>query len=63
MKKIVRIGDIEDQDNWRRDDTGALTPNQRVAIVVEMQNQYSRENKIQTLTRKACVRSRYVTTL
>ncbi len=40
MEKIVRIGKIEDQDAFRRQDMRRLTPNQRVAMLLEMQCSY-----------------------
>ncbi len=40
MKKKVRIGTVQNQDRWRRDDIQALSPNQRVDMLLKMQNQY-----------------------
>ncbi len=40
MNKTVRIGKIEDQDRWRRDDLRACTPDERVAMLLQMQNKY-----------------------
>ncbi len=41
MKKMVRIGKIEEQDYWRRDDLRARTPDERVAMLVQLQADYS----------------------
>lgn len=40
MKPTVRIGTINEQDQWRRDDCRALSPNQRVDMLLQMQDQY-----------------------
>jgi len=40
MKTTVRIGTIDEQDQWRRDDLRALSPNQRVDMLLQMQDQY-----------------------
>ncbi len=36
MKKIVRIGKIENQDNLRRDDIRKMSPNNRVDMMLKM---------------------------
>lgn len=40
MKKIVRIGKIEDQDNLRRADCAKMSPNERVDAVLQMQHDF-----------------------
>ena len=40
MKKIVRIGKIEDQDEFRRDDIRKMSPNARVSMLIEMQRKF-----------------------
>jgi len=40
MKKIIRIGKLEDQDDFRRDDIRKMSPNSRVNMVLEMQSQF-----------------------
>ena len=40
MKKIVRIGKIEDQDKFRRDDIRDMSPNARVSMLIKMQRQF-----------------------
>jgi hypothetical protein len=61
MKTIFRIGSVQDQDRWRRDDIQALSPNQRVAMLLEMQNQYF-DNADRPLKRVAKIRSNGATT-
>lgn len=36
MKKTVRVGSVADQDRWRRDDVGRMTPSERVGLVFDM---------------------------
>mgnify|MGYP006297358725 CR=1 FL=1 len=38
MKKVVRIGKVGDQDAWRREDVKRMSPNERVSMVLEMQD-------------------------
>lgn len=40
MKKIVRIGKVEDQDKFRREDMRRMTPNERLAMLLDMQCAY-----------------------
>lgn len=42
MKKVVRIGHISQQDDFRRADTAKMTPDERVNAVLEMQANYLR---------------------
>jgi hypothetical protein len=42
MKKVIKIGSISDQDQFRRDGYLKMTPNQRVSAVLEMQANYLR---------------------
>jgi len=56
MKRVARIGGLEDQDRWRRDDLRAMSPNRRVRILVEMQNQYT-NNAARSLKRVVTIRS------
>jgi hypothetical protein len=37
MKPRVRIGTTSDQDRWRREDTRALSPDQRFDMLLRMQ--------------------------
>ena len=37
MERIIRINNIEDQDDIRRAGTAKLTPNERLAAVLELQ--------------------------
>lgn len=55
MKKIVRIGKVEDQDHWRRDDLRACTPNERVEMLLQLQNDYF-AGQDQALVRTACIK-------
>ena len=56
MKHRVRIGTVQDQDTWRRDDIRALSPNQRVDMLLAMQSQYF-NNAPRPLTRVASIKS------
>lgn len=38
MKNIVRIGEVRDQDAWRREDIKRMSPNERVKLVLELQD-------------------------
>ena len=40
MKPTVRIGAIDKQDQWRRDDLRALSPNERVDMLLQMRDRY-----------------------
>ena len=40
MKTVVRIGRVEDQDRWRRDDLRRCTPSERVDMLLQMQAAY-----------------------
>jgi len=42
MEKIVRIGKISDQDNFRRADISRITKDERVMALLEMQANYLR---------------------
>ncbi len=42
MKKIVRIGKIEDQDKLRREDCAKMSPEERVDAVLQMQRNFLR---------------------
>jgi len=56
MKKKVRIGTVQDQDRWMRADIRALSPNQRVEMVLKMQSQYF-NNAPRALKRVARIKS------
>ena len=55
MKTLVRIGRIEDQDRWRREDMQKLTPDERVDILLRLQENYF-AGKDRTMVRVAKVR-------
>ncbi|NOY74279.1 MAG: hypothetical protein GXP32_00615 [Kiritimatiellaeota bacterium] len=40
MKKMVRIGRVEDQDEIRREDIRKMSPNERVASLLELQRRF-----------------------
>ena len=40
MKKCVRVGRVQDQDGWRRDDLRAMTPSERVDMALQLQADY-----------------------
>ncbi|OGV72791.1 MAG: hypothetical protein A3K19_28350 [Lentisphaerae bacterium RIFOXYB12_FULL_65_16] len=40
MKRVVRIGRIEDQDQFRREDCLRMTPEERVMLVFAMQRRH-----------------------
>lgn len=40
MKPIVRIGKIEDQDRWRREDLRKCTPDERVDMLLQLQKNF-----------------------
>ena len=40
MKHIVRIGSIEDQDRWRREDLKKCTPDERVDMLLQLQENF-----------------------
>ncbi len=40
IKTLVRIGKIEDQDRWRREDMQKLTPDERVDMLLQLQENY-----------------------
>ncbi|RLG32416.1 hypothetical protein DRN80_06180 [Methanosarcinales archaeon] len=40
MKPIVRIGKIEDQDRWRREDLQKCTPDERVDMLLQLQENF-----------------------
>ena len=42
MEKVVQIGNISDQDEFRRASTRAMTPSERVDALFEMQYNYLR---------------------
>ncbi|MDD5598417.1 MAG: hypothetical protein PHV82_10765 [Victivallaceae bacterium] len=42
MEKTVRIGKVEDQDNFRRDDIRNMSPDARVNMMLEMQSRFCR---------------------
>ena len=42
MEKIVHIGKIEEQDEFRRASTRAMSPTERVNALLEMQYKYLR---------------------
>ncbi len=62
LKRTVRIGTIAQQDDWRRSDLRALTPNQRVAMLLQMRNQYHADAS-HHLKRIARIRTNRVATL
>ena len=55
MKPIVRIGKIEDQNRWRREDMQKLTPDERVDLLLQLQENYF-AGKDRTLVRVATIR-------
>lgn len=40
MEKVVRIGKIENQDDFRRDDVRKISPVDRVNMVLKMQHDF-----------------------
>ncbi len=56
MKKIVRIGKIENQDEFRRDDIRKMSPNNRVDMMLKMQYQFFKWNLNPKIERIATVR-------
>ena len=42
MEKVIKIGKLSDQDQFRRDGYLKMTPSQRVSAVIEMQANYLR---------------------
>jgi len=54
MKRIVRIGKLGDQDNWRRDGILKMPPSERVDLLFQMQNNYHNQTK---LARTVTIRS------
>jgi len=55
MKTLVRIGKIEDQDRWRRDDMRKLSPDERVDILLQLQENFF-AGQDRTLKRIATIR-------
>ena len=41
IKKRVRIGSVEQQDQWRRDDIEKLVPSERLDLLNQMRAQYT----------------------
>lgn len=56
MKKVVRIGKIEDQDEFRREDIRNMTPNARVSMLLKMQREFFDWNTNPVIQRTAKVR-------
>lgn len=56
MLKTVRIGKVEDQDQWRRDDLRKMTGNERVNHVLLLQEIYG-FNTTDKIKRVAHIRS------
>ena len=44
MEKIVRIGKIENQDDFRRDDIRKMSPTSRVNMMLKMQYDFLKWN-------------------
>jgi hypothetical protein len=42
MKKIVRVGKVEDQDEIRRTDFAQMSPDKRVNVTIEQQARFLR---------------------
>ncbi|EDM27628.1 hypothetical protein LNTAR_20518 [Lentisphaera araneosa HTCC2155] len=42
MERRIRVGKIEDQDDFRRADISQLSGNERVAMLIQMQSRYLR---------------------
>ncbi len=40
MKPIIRIGTIQDQDRWRQEDMRNCTPDERVDILLQLQENF-----------------------
>ncbi len=55
MKHTVRIGNVEDQDRWRRDDLRACSPDERVEMLLQLQADHF-AGQDQTLVRVAHVK-------
>ena len=36
LRPVVRVGRPQDQDRWRRDDYAALSPDQRLCLMLEL---------------------------
>lgn len=56
MKKIIRIGKMEDQDEFRREDIRKMSPSVRVDMVLKMQSQFFKWNLNPKIERTATVR-------
>ena len=56
MNRTVRVGKVEDQDRFRREDMLRLTPDERVRLVFEMQARFLGSGR-QPLQRTVVVRS------
>jgi hypothetical protein len=56
MEKIVRIGNVTDQDAIRRDDINKMSPAARVSLVFQMQRKYLQWDKNSTIKRVASIR-------
>ncbi|MDD7986926.1 hypothetical protein PQO01_18410 [Lentisphaera marina] len=42
MQRTIQVGKLEEQDEIRRRSVASLDPNERVAVVLEMQSNYLR---------------------
>ena len=42
IKKVIRIGSMNEQDNWRRDDLRVLSSEERLESLILMQAKYLR---------------------
>ncbi|WDE99163.1 hypothetical protein PQO03_15110 [Lentisphaera profundi] len=42
MEKRIRVGKVEDQDDFRRSDLSQLSGDQRLAMLIQMQSRYLR---------------------
>ena len=56
MKNRVRIGKVGDQDRWRREDLLAMSPDERVGLLLDMQHHYFGD-QINVLVRVARIRT------
>lgn len=56
MKKTVRIGKVEDQDEFRREDIRKMSPGARVDMVLKMQSQFFKWNLNPKIERTASIR-------
>ena len=51
MKKIVRMGNVEEQDRFRRDDCANMSCQERVDALIKMQSRFLRWDLNSTISR------------